>query len=510
MGDHSKEHENSALKRWIERLSDLFFRRRRPPSAPLIKSGEPEHARKGPFRDLQDRYVAPETTQFQPGGTREVLDVVIGLDFGTSSTKVAVRTPFMAGGRTVAIPFGDLAHPSCEYLLPTRLWCGPNGELGLKESVGARSWTNLKIRLLDLSSADDEIPGNDELEAVALSAGYLGLVLRRARQWFLTNEREAYGHFELRWQLNVGIPSAGYDDERIRRMFAITSEAAWQLSTLEKYPSLGGALGAIDYLLKRDRSPSIQTSVIPEVAAEVVGYARSPQRNPGLHVLVDVGASTLDICGFVLSESEGEDQYALLTAEVLRLGAFELHRMRVDAADPKHSDVASLQALSDDLIAPIPEDVAIYVLGADAAAIQGLERIDQDYVVRCANAQMRTIMPLKTRRDPRSPRWEEGLPVFVCGGAGRMLQVQSSIEESNDRLQRATGKAGLQQLSLPVPSNLANPDVDEETFQRLGVAYGLSFDSFDIGKIVPPAEISDIERARPRDWRSGFVDKDMV
>ena len=64
-------------------------------------------------------------------------------------------------------------------------------------------------------------------------------------------------------------------------------------------------------------------------------------------------------------------------------------------------------------------------------------------------------------------------------------------------------------MSLPVPRDL-DSDVDAATFQRLGVACGLSFDSLDIGIIVPPSEVEDIEPARLKDWRSGFVDKDMV
>ena len=71
-----------------------------------------------------------------------------------------------------------------------------------------------------------------------------------------------------------------------------------------------------------------QVDVVPEIAAEVVGYARSKHRREGLHVMVDVGASTIDICGFVLHAADGEDgdQYHLLTALVKRLGLHELHR----------------------------------------------------------------------------------------------------------------------------------------------------------------------------------------
>ena len=104
-----------------------------------------------------------------------------------------------------------------------------------KEGMETDHGLTSKIRLLDtaLASEGAQIRGDNELQAVALAAGYLGLVLRCARQWFIFNEEEAYGRFQLRWQLNLGIPSAGYEDKHLRKLFAIAAEVAWTLSTLE-------------------------------------------------------------------------------------------------------------------------------------------------------------------------------------------------------------------------------------------------------------------------------------
>ena len=179
--------------------------------------------------------------------------------------------------------------------------------------------------------------------------------------------------------------------------------------------------------------------MIPEVAAEVVGYARSPHRNPGLHVLVDVGASTLDICGFILWESGGDDQYTLLTADVPRLGAFELHRRRIEALHSELPETDYQRLLPDDPIAPIPEDAAAeYAPSGDEATIQKLRSVDHEYERLCANAEMRTIMALRKCRDPHSSRWDQGLPVFLCGGGAGMRQLRRSVEEeSNERLTSA-------------------------------------------------------------------------
>jgi hypothetical protein len=46
----------------------------------------------------------------------------------------------------------------------------------------------------------------------------------------------------------------------------------------------------------------------------------------------------------------------------------------------------------------------------------------------------------------------------------------------------------------------------------MAVAYGLSFPEINIGTIVPPHEIPDVEPEpmRRRDWQRAYVDKDAV
>ncbi|HJZ29651.1 MAG TPA: hypothetical protein VKF35_01030, partial [Hyphomicrobiaceae bacterium] len=59
----------------------------------------------------------------------EELFVNIGLDFGTSATKVIVRFPYEAGTPTIAIPapvhYQSMGHP---YLWQTVLWLSGSGE----------------------------------------------------------------------------------------------------------------------------------------------------------------------------------------------------------------------------------------------------------------------------------------------------------------------------------------------------------------------------------------------
>jgi hypothetical protein len=431
----------------------------------------------------------------------EALDLIIGLDFGTAATKVVVRSPFYAGGRAVAVSFGDLGHRTSPYLLPTRVWAQSDGGFSLAPR-GEGAWsTGLKLSLMDLGSAPREAGHLDEeADRLAPVVGYLALVIAEAQARVLATERDTYGHFDIRrWTVNLGIPSAGYDDTRTRAVFQRAAWAAWDLA------KAGGAVSRdrVAAMLQRngEAAPDPEVEVVPEVAAQAVGYARSTLRDPGLHLLVDVGATTLDICGFVLHQAEGRDRYELLTTTVERLGVLELHRNRLDALSCRNV-VSKL----DDFLAPVPETMAEYHPGCSCSC----RDVDNEFMDGARRLMMRDLLLLKGRRDPNSRRWASGLPAFLCGGGSGMWPYSKVMRDAKEEFCRWTTAVGLHLRTLPKPAQLANEDLDETMFHRLSVAYGLSFDALDIGEIAPPNTISNIPSPGQRIMTDRFVSKDMV
>ncbi|MXZ70796.1 MAG: hypothetical protein F4Z04_04720 [Acidobacteria bacterium] len=406
---------------------------------------------------------------------------MIGLDFGTSSTKVVVQNPF---GRSVAtaIPW-NLGNGGPQYLLPTALHENSTGELALspdRESV--RCHRDLKVNLMD--DADNE-------DAQGRTAAYLGLVLREARRWLLEDRRDVYGRYRIEWTLHLGIPSAGYDDKPMRDTFRLVGRAAWLLSLQPDPPTPAASRIALRRAAEESQ-PSVPIDVVPEIAAEVVGYARSRGRNDGLHVMVDVGASTIDICGFVLHSLEGDDRYELLTAVVERLGVHELHlRRRSTVLDAGASMSSELPAQLDPLWR-VPADGTDYVVEPSESLCCELKEVDFKYVKDVTNAVMRVIVPLRRQRDPYADHWLSGLPVFLAGGGAQFGPVVESINEADTRLRRNTRTKGIDNRILAFPGAFTNHDVVADMADRLCVAYGLSFDRLEIGDITPPHEIEDV------------------
>ena len=437
-------------------------------------------------------------TQF-PGDPTETTDLVIGLDFGTSSTKVVVRSPFAFDSLATAVRW-PVGNGGATYLMPTVLYENARGDFSLEQREAAIcTRTDLKIDLMDE-------PG--QCEARARAAAYIGLTLRTARQWLLDTQKDIYGQFRLQWALNMGIPSAGYDDEPVREAFRLVARAAWILSLRPNLPTVVTAIEALR-VAKGELESGVTIKVVPEIAAEVVGYARSHRRNDGLHVMVDVGASTLDICGFVLHAPDGDDQYELLTALVKRLGVHELHLRRLGAINDVGGRVGVRVPSALEPFEAVPRAGSEYVDAPSDPLRERLNEIDSEYKSNCANALGEVLKALRQRRDPKSPRWTSGLPVFVAGGGSRFRLVNDAIEECDIRLRNGTDTQGIDRQRLATLETLTNKDIPDQLAGRLDVAYGLSFDALDIGQITPPGEIDDVPETPPRQ-RNEAPSKDQV
>lgn len=434
----------------------------------------------------------------RPLHSAAIMDVIIGLDFGSSMTKVAVRTPYLHGGRALLVPLSSTPKSSSDFLFPSALWRDSSGACSLQKLAESRCFSDLKVKLLD---------NPQSVEAQALSTTYLALVLRRAQTWFRSDQRALSNRASLRWVFNLGIPSSGYDDAPNREGFRKVFAAACVLSGTQYPLTLGASRAALSE--RREQPDNIE--VVPEVAAEVAGYARSPRRGLGLHMIVDVGATTLDICGFILRESDGEDCYSLLATSVKRLGAYQLHIHRLSELRTRGAPEVHFPSISiADPHSRIPQFVREYVDGQSFPR-NDLEAIDDNWRTLCAESVHRILVALKSARDPNSPRWKDGLPVFLCGGGGHLRPYTGANNQAWSRFERNYSAAGFRLMTLSRPEALATSEVAAVDYHRFAVAYGLSFDALDIGKIDPPHQIGDVElNRRSRQWQSAYVSKDQV
>ena len=443
-------------------------------------------------------------TQFSMSSASDVCDVVMGFDFGTSSTKVVLQTPYHNNQRAFAVDFDEAAHASNKYLLPSILWVSQDGTTSLKQLPGYRKYSRFKLDLI-------EGPDSKKYdESLVLATAYLANAFRFAREWFLNSQKTLYSEYTLRWAVNVGLPSENYANKLISESYQRIASSAWRLS-LHDSITLNDAKKVMDCKDKEeelDDRDGADITCIPEVAAEVVCYARSDMRREGLHVLVDVGAGTLDICSFILHEKEGDDHYELLTASVDQLGAMILHEARIN--EIINNNLSPIFSNGYDWINKIPDNVNEYVVTKDVSTIDKLKNVDNKHLQQCCKVLKTMIVKLKTKRDPNSRVWKNMLPIFIAGGGSNMQHYKDLISTLNEWLKEFYIECcGIENRSLQHPQNLI-ADIDAKEYHRLAVAVGLSFPDTDIGEVARPEDIPDVALKPDKDFTDKMITKNNL
>lgn len=496
--------------RWSA-LEDESTVRVRPTSesgADTVREKPPTGGQESPSRDTM-------RTQASPGADGAERDIIIGLDFGTACTKAIIGDDVLQ--TAYAVPFGELAYDGHPYLIATRVYAAGDGSLSLE--TGQISVDDLKIKLLGDPHRPLLAVKESKLQATTLDCcvGYLALVLREVVAWFLETHADAYRNANLAWQLNIGLPSRSYDNKELKETYFLLALAAWRAAVRAGPITVTSARDAlekssddihdhesgVDVVTDENHMHPADIGVVPEVIAEVVGYARSNLRREGTHLLVDVGASTVDVATFVLHSKDDEDNYELLTTEVEQQGALVLHRQRVtDVAAYVEQRLVEMLGAADG-ISPIPDLESYQPIDQE-----GLREVDAAFLARCDRLISMVVHETRTSRNPIAYVWEEGLPVFLCGGGSRIQLYRDAVAAAERNVMR---KAGFDLLDLPVPENLEGDELGQAEYRRLAVAYGLSTRRDRIGNVVPPQAIKDIRPpTATRDWRDAYVGSEMT
>jgi hypothetical protein len=506
-----------ALKQWFggrvsqERATE---RRKEPdwPSAPVEATKEPQRAehkpnqgrpRKapGPFAEVAISAGLHEgRTQFDERsaqGPRQ--EIVIGLDFGTAFTK-AVLGAFPA---RYAVPFGPYATRDNPYLLASGITLvGERGECVLGECAGSGQWCgDLKMPIITQTMNQ---------AAKAKAAAFLASVFRYIRDWFLATHEGTYRGKRLVWVVNLGLPTDSYDDEELTELYHDLARAAWTASVMPGPVSVERVRQYLETIvIQPDRlPPAIRDRLLapdmiacfPEFAVQLTGYVRSPRRQPDLHALVDIGAGTVDVTTFnVHRNADGDDLYPVMDQKVIAAGVNFLVRQRVEnCGEPGGWRPSPFENLPDD-------HVFVRKLGTSQQALRAADREILDQVSETLQAVLKYT---KDHRYPLSRHWGSGVPTFLVGGGAR-------VQAYRDRLLQFECLRPpflIRTMDLDIPEDLVAPDAPKGSYDRLSVAYGLSFSPDDIGEIRRGPETPDTDPlgAAAPDWRDRYVDRDHM
>lgn len=447
-------------------------------------------------------------------------DLVIGLDFGTSATKVVIRDAFAATS-VFPVQFDPERQGVDGHLIPSRVF-RTGGVYSLNQ--GTHRIANLKLSLLACQAVSPVTEFRD-------CCAFLALVIRRARGWFLSTHRDIYSRHQLNWRLNLGLAARSYQDDRTVRLFRRLAWAASNLAddrtateitteNVEEYRLL-----SLEVMGNEDSEGFPfnwkDVDAVPEVSAQLQGFmssARWDWQSRPVMMLVDIGAGSVDSALFHVRVPEsGPGVLTFYASRVEQNGVMNLHRARVDwlrGLLPEGSEHAAAKAcleaiaIPTDRRRPIPESVDDYLSGY-TIELHG-RSIDQEFwqtryrmqvAGSISDAKLQKGIPLSQLTN---------VPLLLCGGGSRMSyfrQIGEAINQTEGWL------VSVETMRLPVPAELAEIGWHADDFDRLSVAYGLSLSGQEdttLGRIVRAIEVPDAVVEQTANRGDAFVSKDQM
>ena len=452
---------------------------------PQRRGGQPSERVKR--RKVDDPFPAPWVNEgrrlqlVEDPAVKKTVVVRLGVDFGTAFSKLAVRV----GQQIYILDWSGLASTEQFHLLPSEITQGADGAFAVTESdgLGHRS-SYLKRPFVEGATLDDD--------TMAHVTAYMAWLMLYARAWIYKHVSSVLAGRKIIWEINVGIPTGSWGDGFPGRQSLLAAvRAGWAASQSSSInsDSVHRALRQANDLTKGGL-PEIH--LVPEVAAQIAGYRESPSRQNGLHLLVDVGAGTVDIAIFrLMIEAESQsDQIVVFSSDVCALGTAFLMRELNDASHGKIVWRPSQR---------VPNKQELISTGAlSPARLEEVMKPIYDEVSR----RIEAVLEGGRSKDPRASEFnlsdKDVLRVFLSGGGGR---VTVYLDAANFAVRNCRSY----KQELPQQANIVPIlPLDKDGFDRVSVAVGLTYSIEDIRLIQP----NTVPRLGPLPRASSRLDRD--
>lgn len=370
--------------------------------------------------------------QTQSVRTGPPIEIIIGIDYGTRFTKVAVGRE----GQEPTVWRASSAGP----LIPSIVHMTLGGDVLPWPDQATTGVVKIEYLKMLLAKPDDsifELPAamlagqQREFVVKALAARFLSELIRRVQ----VSEREKphLRNANIRWLVNVGVPVEHFDAPEREVFREVASVAfAWACSPPpgQKVPALAQSYRQQAVAIDRDSSPA---SVFPELAAALAEYIRDPNRPEGHYGFCDVGGGTIDGAIFRLHRTSNGPVLAILSASVAPYGTAAVAWGVIGKLDgqrpavPKAAELsARIEALLTDRQVPahLAQELAAQALRKHEAEARGNV---QNFVRRFVNeARMKRNVNGYTFADPLTGK-EIELRFLLAGGGAESGWYRAAI-----------------------------------------------------------------------------------
>lgn len=256
----------------------------------------------------------PQKVESAPAVHAKRLVVIIGLDFGTSSTKILYRVRDDIAAKLV-IPDPHVLD-NYPYIASPSLVAIHDGRMHFGSKVFACSKASLirglKTRLIHDSASSSRalIPGYGAATADFLTAMYLAWILTQTRKRIELRE----GTTHVDWRTNVAAPMSQFENRELKCKYRRILHAAWQLAFERRDEgeglSIEEGLASVAAFLREDAALPAESdmpyAVMPETLAPLVSLGSDARFQVGKYLVADIGAGTTELSiNFFPSPSQG-------------------------------------------------------------------------------------------------------------------------------------------------------------------------------------------------------------
>lgn len=239
----------------------------------------------------------------------------------------------------------------------------------------------------------------------------------------------------------------------------------------------------------------------PEIGAQVVAFVESESwdaRARPFITLIDIGAGTVDVAFFSVERQRSQRTFRFFQSSVEPNGVMNLHRKRTTwlkgelakknwLTSPIREFLDEISAATDQLLG-IPEQVTEYLQNF---CVEGYS-VDTKHFDAYDRQVNSLLHYTKNNRLPKAEDKFKNLPVILCGGGSRMQFYKKVVNVLND-FRPNSHWLHVEQEFLTKPGNLRADGLPAQEYDRLLVAYGLSFEK--PGDMIPSHAIEDDRRA---------------
>jgi len=373
----------------------------------------------------------------------------VGIDFGTSGTKMAVRELTDGRRKPVLVDFGTEAPGLVRFSVPSQVLLD-GGRLRIGDAAfraTSLGWSPKRLLLHrqapDSPDLRDVVPSDFSADwrvepagSEFLAALFLGHMMRRGRDFV----RSLPGGSNAKVVFNVDTPLGELGDPVTARRFQRALDTGLILSeTLGSDPSLNEGLSAwmaAMYQMREHPTPEGErlAQLIPEAQAVMQGMGSALQLQSGeLYAVLDVGASTTDMGIFRFTRWTTHTTVAFYAAQSAGQGCDALDRWLLQSlqAEGKAQPAATLPEITASRI------TACIAAGGTHGHSTAKAQISQSRLEEGVRVITREIRAVYSRelfgeaysKEPSTDKWKS-LRTLITGGGSLVPNMAAELRRS--------------------------------------------------------------------------------